>query len=352
MRVLAVTTLCLVALAPPARTETPRPTGDPSVVGADARLEQLFTRSAPIHGGLTEGPAVAPDGSIYFSDIPVGDDRGMILRFDPKTRNTTVFTDDSHKSNGLKFDAAGFLLACEGADGGGRSLARWDVKTRQRKVLTDRFMGKRYNSPNDLAIDLKGRVYFTDPRYLGPEPRELDRQAVYRIDRDGSVREITHHPEKPNGIVLSPDQKTLYVIDHNNGTDRIDPNAPPSKKGAMKVHAFPLDGDGLVNGPGKTLIDFGAENGADGMAVDVRGNLYLAVRSLKRPGVWVLDPSGKELAYIPTGPAQPEAKEPTGIPSNCCFGLGDERKVLYVTVDTGLYRIRLEAEGWHIPFEK
>jgi gluconolactonase len=352
MRVLAATTLCLLALAAPVRAETPRPTGDPSIVGPDARLEQVFSRSAPLHGGLTEGPAVAPDGSIYFSDIPAGADKGQILRFDPKTRNTTVFAEDSHKSNGLKFSAAGYLIACEGADGGGRCVSRWDVKARERKVLTDRFMGKAYNSPNDLAVDLKGRIYFTDPRYLGPEPRELDRQAVYRIERDGSVSEITHEPEKPNGIVLSPDQKTLYVIDHNNGTDRIDPNAPPPKKGAMTVRAFALDDDGLVKGPGKTVIDFAPENGGDGMAVDVKGNLYVAVRSLKRPGVWVLDPSGKELAYIPTGPAQPGAKEPTGLPSNCCFGLGDESKVLYVTVDTSLYRIRLQAEGWHIPFEK
>jgi gluconolactonase len=352
MRALPAITMCLLALTPVARAETPRPTGDPAVVGADAKLEQLFNRSAPIHGGLTEGPAVAPDGSIYFSDIPFGTDKGMILRFDPKTRNTTVFTDDSHKSNGLKFDAAGYLLACEGADGGGRGVSRWDVKTRERKILTNRFMGQAYNSPNDLAIDLKGRVYFTDPRYLGPEPRELERQAVYRIDRDGTVREITHEPEKPNGIVLSPDQKTLYVIDHNNGTDRIDPNAPPPKKGAMKVYSFALDDDGLVKGPVKTFIDFGTEDGADGMAVDARGNVYLAVRSHKRPGIWVLDPSGKELAYIPTGPSQSGTKEPTGIPSNCCFGLGDEIKVLYVTVDTGLYRIRLQAEGWHIPFEK
>ena len=352
MRVLAVTTLCLLALAAPARAETPRPTGDPAIVGPDAKLEQLFTRSAPLHGGLTEGPTVAPDGSIYFSDIPAGDDKGMILRFDPKTRNTTVFADDSHKSNGLKFDALGYLIACEGADGGGRCVSHWDVKTRQRKVLTDRFMGKRYNSPNDLAIDLKGRIYFTDPRYLGPEPRELDRQAVYRIDHDGGVREVTHDAEKPNGILLSPDQKTLYIIDHNNGTDRIDPTAPPPKKGAMKVYAFALDEDGLVKGPRRTLIDFGTEDGADGMAVDVRGNVYLAARSHKRPGILVLDPSGKELAYIRTGAPQPDAKEPTGIPSNCCFGLGDEIKVLYVTVDTSLYRIRLQAEGWHIPFEK
>jgi gluconolactonase len=352
MRVLAATMLCLLALAPLARAEDLRPTGDPAIVGPDAKLELLFTRSAPIRQGLTEGPTVAPDGSIYFSDIPFGTDKGMILRWDPKKRETTTFTDDSHKSNGLKFDAHGYLIACEGADGGGRGVARWDVKNRRREVLMDGFEGKRFNSPNDLAIDLKGRIYFTDPRYLGPEPRELTRQAVYRLDPDGMVREVTHEPEKPNGIVLSPDQKTLYVIDHNNGTDRIDPNAPPPKKGAQTVHAFPLGADGLVSGPGRILIDFAPEDGADGMAVDVHGNVYLAVRSLKRPGIWVVAPSGKELAYIPTGASQPGAKEPKGIPSNCTFGLGDEIKTLYVTVDTSLYRIGLQAEGWHIPFTK
>jgi gluconolactonase len=353
MRVLAATTLFLLALAPLARADNElRPTGDPKIVAPDAKLELLFTRSAPVHGGLTEGPTVAPDGSIYFSDIPEGDDKGMILRWDPLTRETSTFTGDSHKSNGLKFDAAGRLVSCEGSDGGGRCVSRWDVHTRKREVLADRYMGKRFNSPNDLAIDLKGRIYFTDPRYLGPEPRELETQAIYRIDKDGSVREVTHDAEKPNGIVLSPDQKTMYVIEHNNGTDRIDAKAPPPKKGAMKVYAYPLDGDGLVDGRRTTLIDFGTENGADGMAIDVHGNVYLAARSLKRPGILVLAPSGKELAYIPTAPPQPGAKEPKGIPSNCTFGLGDEIKTLYVTVDTSLYRIRLEAEGWHIPFVK
>src|SRR5256885_84084 len=81
--------------------------------------------------------------------------------------------------------------------------------------------------PTDLVIDLKGRIYFTDPRYLGTEPRELEHRSVYRIDRDDTVIEVTHDAEKPNGIALSPDQKTLYVIDHNNGTDRIDPTGPP-----------------------------------------------------------------------------------------------------------------------------
>lgn len=350
MRFLSALCLCLFA-SPVFAADAPKPTGA-DIVPAGATLELLFTRSAPIKGGLTEGPAVAPDGSIYFSDIPEGKDKGMILRFDPKTKKITVFAADSFKSNGLKFDAKGNLVACEGSDEGGRCLSRWDSKTGKRTILTDKFMGKRYNAPNDLAIDLKGRVYFTDPRYLGDEPRELEHRAVYRLDTDGKVIEFTHDVEKPNGIVLSPDQKTLYLIDHNNGTDKIDPSAPAPKRGAMKVYAFPLGADGLINGPRKTYIDFGTENGADGMTVDVKGNVYLAVRSLKRPGIWVLDPAGKEIAYIPTGPSQPDAKNPVGIPSNCCFGLGEESKVLYVTVDTSLYRIPLKLDGWHIPFEK
>lgn len=352
MRLLTVLILGLLLATPCAAADVPTPTGDSSIVSPDAKLDLLFTRSAKISGGLTEGPTVAPDGSIYFSDIPFGKDKGMILRFDPKTRKTTVFAADSHKSNGLKFDAQGHLIACEGSDEGGQCVSQWEVGSGKRTIIADKYKGKRFNAPNDLCIDLKGRIYFSDPRYLGDEPRELEHRAVYRIDRDGSVTEITHDAEKPNGIVLSPDQKTLYVADHNNGTDKIDPSAPPPKKGAMKLYAFPLGPDGLVNGPRKTLIDFGTEDGIDGMTVDVKGNLYLAVRSLKRPGVWVVDPSGKELAYIPTGASQPNAKAPVGIPANCTFGAGPESKVLYVTVDKSLYRIPLKIDGFHIPWEK
>jgi gluconolactonase len=349
MRTLALI-VSLLCSADVLADDVPKPSGD-SIVSPDAKLELLFTRSAPIHGGLTEGPTPAPDGSIYFSDIPFGKDKGEILRFDPKTKKTTVFTDDSHKSNGLKFNAKGFLIACEGSDEGGQCVARWDVKTRKRTVIAGRYRGKRFNAPNDLAIDLKGRIYFTDPRYLGTEPRELEHRAVYRINTDGKVIEVTHALEKPNGIALSPDQKTLFVADHNNGTDRIDPAAPAPKPGAMKVYSFPLGADGLVKGPAKVLVDFGAEAGCDGMTVDAKGHVYLAVRSLKRPGILALDPEGKEVAFIPTGASQPGAKNPAGIPSNCCFGIGDESKVLYVTVDVSLYRIPLMVEGWHIPFE-
>jgi gluconolactonase len=351
MRLLPFAVSCLLFVSSVRAAEVPRPTGN-SIVPPNAKLELLFTRSAPIHGGLTEGPTVAPDGTIYFSDIPFGSDKGMIMRFDPKTKRTTVFSDDSGKSNGLKFDAQGHLIACEGSDSGGRQVSRWDVKTKRKEIVADRYMGKRFNAPNDLAIDLKGRIYFSDPRYLGDEPRELEYRAVYRIDRDGTVVEVTHDVEKPNGIALSPDQKTLYVVDHNNGTDKIDPDAPPPQKGVMRVYAFPLGDDGLVNGPRKTLQDYGTEDGIDGMTVDVKGNLYMALRSVKRPGVQVIDPTGKEIAFIPTGPSQPGAKKPVGIPSNVTFGLGNESKVLYITVDTSLYRIPLKVAGFHIPFEK
>src|SRR5262249_1987826 len=158
---------------------------------------------AKISGGLTEGCAVAADGSIYFSDIPFGKDKGMILRFDPKTKKVTIFTDDSRKSNGLIFDEDGHLIACEGSDEGGRCVSKYDVKTGKRTVLAGKYKGKHFNAPNDLVIDRKGRIYFTDPRYLGDEPRELKHQAVYRIDKDLSIREITHDAEKPNGIALS-----------------------------------------------------------------------------------------------------------------------------------------------------
>lgn len=322
------------------------------IVPPDARLELLYTRSTAIKGGLTEGPAVAPDGSIYFSDIPEGKDKGMILRFDPLTKETSIFTDDSHKANGLMFDADGFLIACEGADEGGRCVSRWDVTKKTREVLADRYQGKRFNAPNDLCIDLQGRIYFTDPRYLGDEPRELEYRAVYRLDRAGKVTEVTHDVEKPNGIAISADQRTLFVADHNNGTDRISKGTPPPEKGAMKIYAFPINEQGTVLGSRTTVYDFDRGPGCDGMTLDSAGNLYLTSRSPKRPGILMIDVQGKELGFLPTAEPQPDSKEPRGLPSNCEFGIGQEHNVLYITVDTSLYRIRLNATGYHLPWKK
>jgi gluconolactonase len=314
-----------------------------------AKLELLHSRKAKLNSGLTEGPAVAPDGSLYFTDMPFGKDDGMILRFDPKTHQTTVFTDKAYKSNGLAFDLEGNLLSCDGADGGGRCIRRWNLKDATSVVVADRYQGKKLNSPNDLCLDLKGRIYFTDPRYGGREPRELSREAVYRIEKDGSVIEITHDVEKPNGLALSPDQKTLYIADHNNGGNRLSPSDPEPKRGAMKIYAFALDENGLVKGPRKTLVDFGKENGCDGMRVDADGNIYMAIRSLARPGLMVIDPAGRELAFLPTGPTNQSGlfEDWKGIPSNVEFGVGDDGNTLYVTIDKSLYRIGVKTRGFH-----
>jgi gluconolactonase len=339
-----------------ARRAVPQSIAPQSIVPHDAKLEgPLYSRSAPVKGGLTEGPAAAPDGSIYFSDIPTGSDKGMILHYDPQTKKTEVFTSDSGKANGLFFDAKGFLIACEGSDEGGRRVSKWNVKTKERTTLADRYQGKHFNAPNDLTIDRQGRIYFTDPRYSGVEPRELKDRAVYRIDVDGKVVEVTHNISKPNGIALSPDDKTLYVLDHDNGTDQIDPKAPQPKQGRMALDAFPLGEDGLVHGEKRTLIDWGSQTGGDGMTVDDKGNLYIADRSAKRPGVRITDPHGKEIGFIPTGePDQKlDADHPgKGFPSNVEFGVGADKNLLYVTVDTSLYRVRLNALGYHPQFEK
>ena len=334
--------------------DIPKPEGD-KLVDSDARIKLLFTRSAKIEGGLTEGPAVAPDGSIYFSDIPFGKDNGMIHRFDPKTGKTTVFSNDSGKSNGLIFDAKGHLLACEGAGFGGRQVSRTDVKSKKKTTLTDNFGGKRLNAPNDLCVDAHGRIYFSDPRYVGDEERELKHRAVYCIEPNGKVFEVTHNISKPNGIAISPDGKMLFVADHDNGTDNIDPDAKVAPTpGPMKIYGWWLKKDGRVEKERFTIVDFShyKMKGCDGMTVDENGYLYLTVRDAARPGVMVVDPfKGRNVGYIPTGPIGQDQATAVGLPSNVEFGIGKDRDVLYITVDKSLYRIKLKTRGWHVQYQ-
>lgn len=327
----------------------PAPTGK-TIVTKHSALELLFARKAKIEGGLTEGPAVAPDGSIYFSDIPMGSDAGMIMRFDPRTNKTRPFTKDSRKSNGLVFDSRGFLLSCEGADHGGRGIARWDVETGERTVIVDRYRGMKFNAPNDICLDRHGRIYFTDPKYVGDEPRELPSRAVYRIEADGSIEIVTENVHKPNGIAISPDGRTLYLADHDNGTDKIDPDAPAPKQGAMRIYAFALDDKGTVRDR-RTIVEFGEKKGCDGMCVDTKGDVYLTVRDASRPGVMVVNPEGTEVGFIPTGAADQDRATAKGLPSNVEFGIGKDSNTLYVTVDTSLYRIRLRTEGFHVQYQ-
>ena len=320
-------TICLLlALATSARlakAEPAKPSGSPSILPSSSRLEELWNQ-----GEFTEGVAVAADGSVYFSDIPSNEGTtGQVHRFDPRTGKTTVYCAASGKSNGLMFDRAGRLIACCGANNGRMALCEI-LPSGKLKVLTERFNGGRCLSPNDLVILPDGKIYFSDPRYVGGEKEEQDQTAVYRYDpADGSVKLAigADQIEKPNGLALSPDGKTLYVAETNNA-----PN------GRMTLNTFALHGDGGL-GPKKVLVDFGDEAGIDGMTVDVQGNLYAAVRSTRRFGIVVYTATGRELAYIPT----------ETLPTNCCFGTGTETNVLYVTAGGGLYRIPMNVAGHH-----
>ena len=171
------------------------PTGDPAIISPDSRLELLFDDAC-----FTEGVTVAPDGQVYFSDITFtggcryGDSplpqAGIIWRYDPGSGEASIFRSPSGMANGLKFDAAGNLVAAEGADFGGRKVTITDMTTGRARIVTALYEGQPYNAPNDVAIDLQGRIYFTDPRYLGHEPVMQPTMAVYRADPDGTVTRI------------------------------------------------------------------------------------------------------------------------------------------------------------------
>src|SRR6266850_711048 len=184
---------------------------DSDIFPSGSKLEVLFTG-----GVLTEGAAAAPDGAIYFSDITFtytsGMQAGHIMKYDPKTGKVSVFRSPSGMSNGIKFDAQGRMVVAEGADYGGRRITRTDMSSGKSVILAGLYEGRPLNSPNDIAIDEQGHIFFSDPRYLGYEPIEQPVMAVYRIDVDGSLHRVITDAGKPNGVAISPDQKTLYVV--------------------------------------------------------------------------------------------------------------------------------------------
>jgi gluconolactonase len=283
------------------------------IVTANAKLEKLWG-----DGSFTEGPAYGPDRCIYFTDIG-----NRIMRFDPRTGKTNVFREPSGRANGLDFDVQGRLVACEGSNtGGNRRVTRTDANGKVH-VLSDNWNGKRLNSPNDLTIARDGTIYFSDPRYVGSEPREIDRENVYRISPTGNTEAFLTNLAKPNGVVLSPNMKTLYVA-----------NSDPGK--GQQLWAYPIGADGKP-GMRNLLHDFGKRRGIDGMCCDADGNVYGAAGSGDDGGVYVFSPAGRKLAFIPV----PES------PTNCVFG-GKDRNVLYVTAGKSLYRIQLQVRGFAV----
>ncbi|HQE26368.1 MAG TPA: SMP-30/gluconolactonase/LRE family protein, partial [Phycisphaerae bacterium] len=212
-------------------------------------------------------------------------------------------------SNGLVMTRGGLVMA----DSGNRGIARIDMRTKAKTMLCSHFEGKRLNSPNDLWIDTAGGIYFTDPRYGNRDNMEMKEEAVYYVTADGQISRIIDDLVRPNGIALSPDGKTLYVVD--NGTSLL--------------YRYPVLGPGKL-GKGERIA---YTPGPDGMSVDEKGRLY--VTGIE--GTLVLEPDGKWIGVIAS--AEP--------PSNCTFG-GKDYRTLFITARTGLYAIETQTRGWHV----
>ena len=244
------------------------------------------------------------------------------MRFDPKTGGTTVFREPSGRSNGMVFDKTGRLIVAEGANvGGGRRVSVTD-RNGTVTTLADNYDNKRFNSPNDVAVDSEGRVYVSDPRYVGDEPRELDFEGVFLIEQQGDAVPLITGAFKPNGLALSPDEKALYISD--NGARR---------RVLIAAERAPT---GTVGHP-RIIHDFGTGRGIDGMTVTTDGRIVAAGDSEGKGAVLILSPAGKILATIP----MPEN------PTNVEFG-GDDRKTLYITAGKSLYRVKTTMTGHHL----
>lgn len=285
-----------------------------------------------------EGPAVHADGSVYFSDIS----GNRILKMDAQG-SVSTFRADSGRTNGNTFDAEGRLISCEGAEngpGGRRRIVRTDLKTGEVEVLTDRYEGNRYNSPNDVVVDPQGRIWFTDPLYAPDRSiMEHEHEAVYRIDTSGKVARVVTQPAigRPNGLAITPDGKTLYVVDSN----YIQPDAN------RKIWAFDIAADGSA-GKQRVVYDFGRGRGGDGMRLDAKGNLWVAAgisaprtanESADVPtGVYVVSPQGELLGRIPI---------PEDVITNLAFG-GPDKKTLYVTAGKTLFKVPTAVSGYSL----
>lgn len=283
-----------------------------------------------------EGPAWHPSGALYFSDI--AGNRILKLAADGLV---SVFRADSGRTNGNTFDAQGRLISCEGAEfgpGGRRRVVRTDLNTGQVEVLTEHFEGRRYNAPNDVCVDMHGRIWFTDPYYWTDlASLEMGCEAVYCIE-GSTVRRMISQPAigRPNGLAITPDARTLYVVDSH---------SVPG--GNRKIWAFDVASDGSVSGQ-RQVFDFGTGRGGDGMRLDRAGNLWIAAGVLKarhphetdevRTGIYVVSPAGELLGRIPI---------PEDVLTNLTFG-GPDFKILYVTAGKSVFKLDVEVSGYSL----
>jgi gluconolactonase len=299
-----------------------------SVAEHSASMQELEIATSV---SMLEGPTVDAEGNVYFTDILMQ----RIMRFS-KDGEFSVFRENSNVANGLLIDPQGRLVAAEGSasptaersgmkTGGIPRITRTDLTTGRMEILADTYDGKPLSGPNDVTIDARGRLYVTDSSGA----------AVYRIDAAGKVSRILAAPDvqRPNGIQISPDDRTLYIVEANG-----------AEGGARMIRAYDLLPDGTPRNM-RVHYDFYPGRSADGMSIDVEGNLYAAAGMHRtrgtaetldtKCGVYVISPAGKLLKFIAV---------PEDYITNTAFG-GPDMKTLYITAGKTLYKVRNDIAG-------
>jgi len=280
---------------------------------------------------MLEGPTVDRDGNVYFTDVLTQ----RIMKFSINGA-LSVYRERSNAANGLLIDPQGRLIACEGAPSataqrngitvaGKPRVTRTDLRTGKMEILAEKYEGKPLVGPNDVTIDGSGRLYFTD----------FNGAAVYRIDAPGKLTRILSSPDiqRPNGIQISPDDRTLYLVEANG-----------AEGGARMIRAYDLLPDGTVRNM-RVHYNFYPGRSADGMSIDSQGNLYASAGMHRtrntsetldtQCGVYVISPEGKLLKFIPI---------PEDYITNNTFA-GADMKTLYITAGKTLYKVRTEIAG-------
>jgi gluconolactonase len=279
--------------------------GGETILAPGAALHQIQTGFA-----FTEGPSSDRHGNVYFTDQP--NDR--IMRWDAKTGNITLFLQPCGRSNGTTFDEHGSLWTCADEL---NALWKIDVPSGKHEVVVANYQGHLLNGPNDVWINPKTEgIYLTDPLYVrdywtsrSPESQMPLRGVLYLTPDHKNLSIVASDLTQPNGIIGTPDGKTLYVSDIN----------------AKQTWAYDINPDGTLTD--KRLFN---SMGSDGMTIDSGGNVYLT-----NHGVTVFDPKGNQICHIPVN---------EGWTGNVCFG-GTDMKTLFITASTSVYSIAMKVHG-------
>lgn len=333
----ALTTLGVAVLsaapAPISSNSAPYPKDAKAVIERlDPALDALLDVDTVVENlgsgfNWSESPVWDPaQGALLFSDVPENrvyrwkDGAGITVAIEPSGFTGSVYNGRERGSNGLTLDAQGRLVLCQHGD---RRVVRLAVDGKSFESIVDRFEGKRFSSPNDLCFDRAGNLFFTDPPYGLPTDvkQETAFNGVYRLATNGCLTAVDQTLSRPNGVALSPDEKTLYV----GSTDGREP--------WLKEYLLGADGtvaSSRVLFDGSALRNVGRRGGFDGLKVDTRGNIWTTGPG----GVLIISSTGRHLGTILTGRA-------TG---NCAFGDADHQ-TLYITADEALLRIRTKVKG-------